>query len=80
MNLEELCKKYYYSESTVLNAFPQVQRNVLKKHGVLLEKQGRGKKAIYIEHEKPEEDQMRDLRAFLDKNPAIKEYFEGIEG
>ena len=52
MNLEELCKKYYYSESTVLNAFPQVQRNVLKKHGVLLEKQGRGKKAIYIKKEK----------------------------
>lgn len=80
MNLKELCEKYYYSETTVLNAFPQVQRNVLKKYGVLLEKKGRGKKAIYIEHEKPEEEQMKDLRAFLEKNPAVKEYFEGIEG
>lgn len=80
MTLEELCKKYYYSEITVLNAFPQVQRSILKKYGVLIEKQGRGKKANYIEQEKPEEMQMQELKEFLDKNPAIKEYFEGIEG
>lgn len=79
MNLKEFCKKYYYSEITVLNAFPQVQRSVLKKYGVLIEKKGRGKKAEYIEREKPEEDQLKDLKEFLEKNPAIKEYFEGIE-
>lgn len=80
MNLEEFCKKYDYKETTVLNTFPQVQRSVLKKYGVLIEKKGRGKKAEYIEREKPEEDQFKDLQEFLDKNPAIKEYFEGIEG
>lgn len=80
MTIKELCDKYYYSEITVLNAFPQVQRSVLKKYGVLIEKQGRGKKANYIEKEKPEEMQMQDLKKFLDKNPAVREYFEGIEG
>lgn len=80
MTLKEFCDKYYYSEITVLNAFPQVQRSVLKKYGILIEKQGRGKKANYIEKEKPEEMQMQDLKEFLDKNPAVREYFEGIEG
>ena len=49
MTLKEFCEKYYYSEVTVLNAFPQVQRSILKKYGVLIEKQGRGKKANYID-------------------------------
>ena len=80
MTIEELSKKYGYSEVTIKNAFPQVQRYILKKFGVMIEKEGRGKKANYIEKEKPEEMQMRDLKEFLDKNPAIKEYFEGIEG
>lgn len=80
MTLKQFCEKYYYSEITVLNAFPQVQRSVLKKYGVLIEKKGRGRKADYIETEKPEEMQLQDLKEFLDKNPAVKEYFEGIEG
>lgn len=80
MTLKEFCDKYYYKETTVLKTFPQIQQVILKKYGVLIEKQGKGKKAIYIEKEKPEEQQMKDLRAFLDKNPAVKEYFEGIEG
>ena len=80
MTLKELCSKYYYSEITVLNAFPQVQRSILKKYGVLIEKQGRGKKANYIEKEKPEEQQMEELKEFLETHPAVKEYFEGIEG
>ena len=80
MTLKQFCEKYYYSEVTVLNAFPQVQRSILKKYGVLIEKQGRGRKANYIEKEKHEEMQMEDLEKFLDVNLAIKEYFEGIEG
>ena len=28
MNLEEFCEKYDYKETTVLNTFPQVQRNM----------------------------------------------------
>jgi len=80
MTIEELSRKYGYSEVTIRNAFPQVQRYILKKFGVMIEKEGRGKKANYIEKEKPEEMQMQDLKKFLDKNPAVKEYFEGIEG
>lgn len=80
MTIEELSKKYGYSEVTIKNAFPQVQRYILKKFGVMIEKEGRGKNANYIEKEKPEELQMKELKEFLDKNPAVKEYFEGIEG
>lgn len=80
MTVKELSEKYGYSEVTIVNAFPQVQRYILKKFGVMIEKQGRGKKANYIEKEKPEELQMQELREFLEKNPAVKEYFEGIEG
>lgn len=80
MTVKELSEKYGYSETTIINAFPQVQRYIMKKFGVYIEKQGRGKKAVYIEKEKPEEEQMKDLKEFLEKNPAIREYFEGLEG
>ena len=80
MNLQEFCSKYGYAESTVSKTFPQVQRSIFKKYGVWIIKQGKGKKANYIEQEKSEERQMEDLKEFLEKNPAIKEYFEGIEG
>lgn len=80
MTIEELSEKYGYSIVTIKNAFPQVQRYILKKYGVMIEKKGRGKKADYIEKEKPEEMQMQDLKKFLEANPAVKEYFEGIEG
>ena len=80
MNLKEFCNKYGYKESTVIKTFPQVQRVILNRYGIVIEKVGRGKKAQYLEKEKPEEDQMRDLKEFLNKNPALKEYFEGIEG
>ena len=80
MTLEEFCKKYDYKESTVIKTFPQVQSVILKRYGIKVEKVRRGKKAEYIEYEKPEEQQIKDLHEFLEKNPAVKEYFEGIEG
>ena len=80
MNLQEFCKKYEYAESTVSKTFPQVKMNIYKKYGIEIIKIGKGKKAQYIEKEKTEEKQLEDLKEFLDKNPAIKEYFEGIEG
>jgi hypothetical protein len=80
MTRKELADKYGFSENTVYKNFPQVQRSVLKNYGIEVIKIGRGKKAEYIEQEKSEEKQMEDLKKFLDKNPAIKEYFEGIEG
>jgi len=80
MNLQEFCEKYGYAESTVSKTFPQVKMNIFKKYGIEVIKIGKGKKAQYIEKEKTEEKQLEDLKEFLDKNPAIKEYFEGIEG
>lgn len=80
MNLQQFCEKYGYAESTVTKTFPQVQRNILTKYGVEIIKVGKGKKAEYIEKEKTEEQQLAELHAFLETHPAIKEYFEGIEG
>lgn len=80
MTQEELANKYGYSETSIYKNFPAVQAGILRKTGVLVKKVGKGKKAEYIEKEKPEAKQMEDLRKFLDKNPAVKEYFEGIEG
>ncbi len=80
MTQKELAEKYGFSESTIYKNFLQVQRSILKQYGVEIIKQGKGKKANYIEQEKSEEKQMEDLKEFLEKNPAIKEYFEGIEG
>ena len=53
---------------------------ILKRYGIKVEKVGRGKKAQYIETQKTEEEQMKELKKFLETHPAIKEYFEGIEG
>ena len=80
MTQKELAEKYNYKENSIYKNFLAVQQGILKKYGVLIIKKGRGKKAEYIEQEKPEEDQMRELKEFLEKNPAITEYFEGIEG
>lgn len=79
MTQKELADKYGFSENTIYKNFLQVQRSILKNYGIEIIKIGKGKKANYIEKEKSEERQMEDLRAFLEKNPAIKEYFEGIE-
>lgn len=80
MTQKELADKYGFNENTVYKNFLQVQRSILKRYGIEVIKKGRGKKAEYIEKEKSEERQMEDLKKFLEKNPAIKEYFEGIEG
>jgi hypothetical protein len=80
MTLQEFCKKYDYQESTVIKTFPQVQSTILKRYGIQVIKVGRGKKAQYIEKEMSDEDQLKDLHEFLKTHPAIKEYFEGIEG
>jgi hypothetical protein len=81
MTQEQLAKKYGYSEVSIYKNFPAVQAGIYKKTGVIIEKIGKGKKAEYIEKvNKSEEEQMQDLREFLETHPAIKEYFEGIEG
>jgi len=80
MTLQEFCKKYNYAETTVSKTFPQVQRNIFNKYGIEVIKIGKGKKAEYIEKEKPEEQQIAELHEFLETHPVVKEYFEGIEG
>lgn len=49
LTFEEVCSKYNVSESTLLNAFPRTQKSILKKHGVKLFKEGRGRAAVYRE-------------------------------
>lgn len=80
MTQKELAEKYGYSENTIYKNFLSVQAGILKKYGILIEKKGRGKKAVFIEKEKPEEQQIKELKEFLETHPAVKEYFEGIEG
>lgn len=49
MTLEEVCKKYEVSESSVKNMFPRTQKSILKKYGVQIVKEGWGKSASYRE-------------------------------
>lgn len=49
MNLEELCKKYGVSESSVSTNFKRTQAAIKKRTGILIEKSGRGKNAVYEE-------------------------------
>ena len=49
MTLKEVCEKYGVAESSMTNAFPRVQQSILKKHGVKIIKEGRGKTANYVE-------------------------------
>lgn len=49
LTFDEVCAKYNISESTLLNAFPRTQKSILKKHGVKLFKEGRGRAAVFRE-------------------------------
>lgn len=49
MTLQELCKKYNLTESSVTTNFPRTQNMLLKKYGVTIVKNGRGKTATYEE-------------------------------
>lgn len=46
MTLQEVCKRLGKSESTIVNSFYRTQEN-LKKKGIILLKEGYGKKANY---------------------------------
>ena len=49
MSLEELCKKYNVSPSSVKTQFKRTQESILKKYGVNIVKIGRGASAEYLE-------------------------------
>jgi predicted DNA-binding protein YlxM (UPF0122 family) len=49
MSLEELCKKYNVSSSSVKTQFKRTQESILKKYGVHIIKMGRGTAAEYLE-------------------------------
>lgn len=65
MTLEELCNKYQISESSVTRAFPRTKEAIYKKFGIEIEKQGRGKSAVYIEKNLP--DDKRALTMYQEK-------------
>ena len=48
MNLKEVCQKFGYSESYVSKNFPRVQKAILTKWGINIQKKGRGAAAQYI--------------------------------
>ena len=47
MTVKEVCEKFTYSQSTIINNFSRFQKAVQKKYGVLLVKTGRGKDTVY---------------------------------
>lgn len=49
MTLKEVCKKYGVSESSMSTNFSRTKQSILKKYGVKIIKEGRGKTANYIE-------------------------------
>ena len=49
MTLQEVCDKYNVAQSSMTNAFPRTQKSILKKYGVKIVKEGRGKDAVYSE-------------------------------
>ena len=46
MTLQEVCRRLGNSESTIINSFYRTQKN-LKKKGIILLKEGYGKKTNY---------------------------------
>ena len=49
MTLEEVSEKYNVAQSSLTNAFPRTQKSILKKYGIKIVKEGRGKNAVYTE-------------------------------
>lgn len=49
MTAQELCQKYGISENYLARNFPTVQKSIIKKHQIKIEKKGRGQAAIYLE-------------------------------
>lgn len=47
MTLQELCDQYQVTESTVRTKFKTAQQQILKRYGVIIEKEGRGQNASY---------------------------------
>ena len=48
MTKQQICEKFNISDSYLTKNFKKAQASILKKHKVLIQKQGRGKDAIYI--------------------------------
>lgn len=56
MTLKEVCKVLGKSETTLITSFKRTQEN-LRKKGIILTKEGQGKKANYtIEYEEEKDD------------------------
>lgn len=71
MTLQELCKKYDVSETSIKNAFPRTQQSILKKHGIKIIKEGRGKNAIYHEEKQEIFDDKRAMSLYMEDKEKI---------
>lgn len=49
MTAQELSQKYGISENSILTNFPRVQKSIIKKYQIKIEKEGRGQTATYLE-------------------------------
>ena len=49
MTVQELSQKYGISENSILTNFPRVQKSIIKKYQIKIEKEGRGQTATYLE-------------------------------
>lgn len=70
MTLEELCKKYGVSESSVKDNFNRTKNSIMKKYGISIIKEGRGKNATYREEVK---ETLSDKRALTMYNETHSE-------
>ena len=75
MTRQELCLKYEVSENSVLSHFPAVAKQIHKKYGVLITKEGRGDKATYFELNggrfSPDDDYLVQLEFAIDVYKTI---------
>lgn len=76
MTIQELCKKYDVAESTVTQKWNRTQESILKKHGILIHKIGRGKSARYEEEVLREVDTTR--AEFMHEEPKKEVIIDSI--
>lgn len=74
MTLEEICKKYNISESSIKTNFARTQVAIQKKYGIKIRKEGRGQKAQYYDDEIVDDGRAITLyNETKDKIPFVKD-------
>lgn len=73
MNLKELSKKYGFTENNLSRNFPACKESIYKKYGIIIEKEGRGISAQYIEIMPETDKRAITLYDEKDSNIALSE-------